>query len=151
MSSETKYENGRLTVTRLFDAPRESVFDAWIKTSKVELWWGCSYANSVDSDIEPKIGGKYNHFMMLKDAGEYQHHGLITAYEPPALLAYELADAFDGESMHVRVEFTEQGSQTKVMLTQSNLIDAHSQFVREGWSAGFEKLAELLMEESFRI
>ena len=28
MTTEIKYENGVLTVTRIFDAPREEVFDA---------------------------------------------------------------------------------------------------------------------------
>ena len=151
MSSETHYKNGQLTVTRMFNAPREAVFDAWIKTSKVELWWGCNFAESVDSTIEPKVGGAYSHRMQLKEVGEYQHHGLITAYDPPNLLAYELTDAFGGKPMQVRVEFSEENAQTKVVLTQSNLIDAHSEFVRAGWSAGLEKLAELLLEEAFRV
>lgn len=151
MSTTTSYQNGKLVVTRLFNAPRAAVFDAWIKTSKVELWWGCSYATRVESDIEPEVGGKYSHLMLLKDVGEYRHHGLITAYDPPALLAYELTDALGGKPMQVQVQFTEQGHQTKVVLCQTNLIDAHSKFVLDGWSAGFEKLAALLLKDAFAL
>ena len=151
MSSDVSYENGRLTVTRIFDAPREAVFNAWIETSKVELWWGCGYATKVKSEIEPRLGGKYAHTMTLNNKGDYVHHGLITEYDPPALLAYELTDLYHNSTMTVRVEFIEQGSRTQVRLTQDNLSDAYSEFVMAGWSAGFEKLAEILIEDTIKV
>ena len=144
MSAEVSYENGKLVVTRLFAAPRQAVFDAWIETSKVELWWGCGYATAVKSHIEPEVGGKYHHLMTLKDVGEYPHFGLITEYEPPALLAYELIDPDRDEKMYVRVLFTERGEHTAVCLTQENLPDAYSEFVVAGWSSSFEGLAYFL-------
>lgn len=149
MSTQTFYEDGKLTVVRVFNSPREAVFDAWIKTSKVELWWGCAYADKVKSSVEPKVGGKFDHQMDLKGAGDYLHRGLITAYDPPALLAYQMTDSLDGEPMQVQVEFAAEGGCTRVTLTQTNLIDEHSPYVREGWSAAFEKLAELLLDEQF--
>ncbi len=144
MSAEVSYENGKLVVTRLFAAPRSAVFEAWIKTSKVELWWGCGYAMKVKSEIEPKVGGKYHHLMTLRGVGDYPHYGLITEYEPPALLAYELVDPDRDEKMYVRVTFTEQGDQTAVRLIQDNLPDAYSEYVMAGWSSSFEGLAYLL-------
>ncbi len=147
MSSDVSYENGRLVITRLFHAPREAVFNAWIETSKVELWWGCDDAIKVKSEIEPRLGGKYSHTMTLKNVGDYPNYGLITEYDPPAIIAYELADPHSDEVMTVRVEFIEQGSHTKVRLTQDNLPDAYSEFVMAGWSNGFEKLAKLLSAE----
>lgn len=148
MSSTINYENGRLTVTRIFNAPREAVFDAWIKTSKVELWWGCEDATNVQSEIEPRLGGKFSHLMTLKNVGDYLHYGRITEYDPPALLSYELVDPFQDDTMMVRVEFIELGTQTKVHLTQDNLPDSYSEFVIAGWSAGFDKLASFLVKEA---
>ncbi|MDJ0757088.1 MAG: SRPBCC domain-containing protein [Ardenticatenaceae bacterium] len=144
MSAEVSYENGKLVVKRLFAAPRQAVFDAWIQTSKVELWWGCGYAIEVKSKIEPQIGGKYQHLMTLRDVGEYPHFGVIKEYEPPALLAYELFDPDRDETMYVRVVFAEEGDHTAVCLTQDNLPDAYSEFVMAGWSSSFEGLAYLL-------
>lgn len=145
MKVEVSYENGTLVVTRQFAAPRPAVFDAWIKKSKVELWWGCGYATEVESNIEPKVGGKYHHLLTLdEERGEYPHYGLITEYEPPALLAYELVDQFHEEKMYVRVVFTEEGDKTTVRLTQRNLLDAYSEFVMSGWASAFEGLAYFL-------
>ena len=147
MTSHSTYENGRLTVTRYFEAPRETVFDAWVATSKVKLWWGCADAESVDSIVEPRPGGQYSHTMMLKGVGEYRHHGIITAYEPPQLLEYRLHDRFHEQPMLVRVEFTQQGNRTKVHLTQDNLPETYSAFVQAGWAEGFEKLNMFLTTE----
>lgn len=146
MSSETSYENGRLTVTRFFNAPQAAVFDAWIKTSKIKLWWGCEGATIVHSHIEPRVGGKYIHEMTIDGVGEHRHHGRVTEFDPPRLLVYELSDRFHDKLMLVRVEFVEQGDGTKVCLTQNNLLDLYVEFVRAGWSFSFEKLATLLEE-----
>lgn len=148
MSGKVSYENGRLTIIRTFNAPREAVFNAWIETSKVELWWGCGIATKVRSEIEPRVGGKFAHLMTLKDIGDYEHVGFITEYEPPALLAYDLKDAFHDKTMRVRVKFSESEGVTTVRLTQDNLLDMYSQFVMAGWTGGLEKLAHVLAAEA---
>ena len=148
MTNEARYENGRLTITRTFDAPRTAVFDAWIKTSKVQLWWGCHVATDVQSTIEPCVGGQYSHQMTLTQGGIYQNQGRITAYDPPKLLAYEMVDPFHNDPMQVRIEFSEQGGQTLVRLTQDNLPGTYTQVIMAGWSAGLTKLAQLLQEET---
>lgn len=150
MSSESSYDNGRLVVTRIFDAKREAVFDAWIETSKVELWWGCGVASEVKSQIEAKVGGKFAHDMTLTNGGEYEHHGIIIEYDPPELLAYRMTDRFHDKPMMVRVEFTELGERTQVRLTQDNLLEDYSPFVMAGWTSAFEKLNELLNQEVFQ-
>ncbi len=150
MSHSASYEDGHLIITRIFDAPRPLVFDAWIKKSLVQLWWGCGYATNVESEIDSKVGGHYSHTMTLQEIGDYEHKGYITEYEPPELLAYRLTDSYHNSVMMVRIEFIAQNSQTLVRLTQSNLPDAYSEYVMAGWLAGFEKLAELLGQPKYR-
>ena len=58
MTTETKFEDGKLIVTRTYSAPKEAVFEAWVETNKVEKWWGCAQCTSVRSEIEPRVGGK---------------------------------------------------------------------------------------------
>jgi len=146
MSSSASYDNGQLVITRLFDAPRSIIFDAWIETSKVQLWWGCVVAGSVESIIEARVGGQYSHNMTLDNGSDYQHHGIITQYEPPKLLAYRLYDRFHDEVMMIRVEFTEANDMTTVRLTQDNLSEKYCKFVMAGWQDSFEKLAILLRQ-----
>ncbi|MCP3918032.1 MAG: hypothetical protein GY711_20990 [bacterium] len=69
MTSEVKFENGQLIVSRVYDAPREAVFEAWIETSKVGQWWGCTECTAVRSEIEPRVGGTYNNHMTVQGRG----------------------------------------------------------------------------------
>ena len=57
MSTDIQFEGDTLTLTRVYDAPREEVFDAWVAVNKVEKWWGCRQTTKVQSQIEPRVGG----------------------------------------------------------------------------------------------
>ncbi len=146
MSTDVSYNSGRLTVTRIFEAPREAVFDAWINTSKVNLWWGCADATEVESEIEPKVGGQFRYDMTIRNSIHHPVNGLITEFEPPALLAYEAIGPEPDVVTTVRIVFIVHESGTKVQLTQDNIADNISQFVRVGWAEGFEKLAAFLAD-----
>ncbi len=148
MNTQTSYADGTLTVTRHYDAPREDVFDAWIAVAKVEKWWGCGDTTHVKSGVEPRIGGKYEHIMTLKNDFKNPVNGVITEYDPPALLAYEVAGETPDEKMRVRVEFTEKPDGTQVRLVHSGIPDQFSQFVIPGWTAAFDKLGRFLLENA---
>ena len=146
MNTELKYENGTLTVTRVFDAPRDAVFDAWVKTSKVEKWWGCAQTTNVSSEIEPRVGGKYCHLMTLDGVGELPMTSRFTVYEPPARLAY-VEEGDDPNPQRVTVDFIERGDRTEVRLVHENLPDEYSEYVKAGWTAALGKLAGQLAAE----
>jgi len=148
MSTKTSVENGQLTVTRLYDAPREEVFDAWVETSKVQQWWGCGDTTSVTSEVEPKVGGKYVHKMIIKNEFESPINGVIIEYDPPKLLAYEMPSMAPDQKMTIRVTFTEKEAGTEVCLIHNNIPDDITQFVEPGWTAAFEKLGGFLLKSA---
>jgi len=146
MNTELKYENNTLTVTRVFDAPREAVFEAWVETSKVQRWWGCAQTTNVISEIEPRIGGKYYHMMKLEGAGELPMTSRFTVYDPPKRLAYA-EEGDDPNRQQVTVDFIEHGDGTEVRLVHENLKDEYSEYVKAGWTAALGKLADQLAAE----
>ncbi len=152
MSTELKFEDGKLIVTRVYDAPREDVFEAWCETSKVQQWWGCAECTSVRSEVERRVGGQYNHHMTIEGVGEVPGFATLTEYDPPARLAYESA-APDGSAggMIVSVDFTEVEGGTLVRLVHAGIPDMRvegdmelREIVRAGWTAAFGKLATFL-------
>lgn len=149
MTTETKFEDGNLIVTRTYDAPRELVFEAWVETSKIQQWWGCAACTSVRSEVEPKVGGAYNHHMTIEGAGEVPGFGTLTEFDPPARLAYR---GGDDDPMTVAVDFVEVGDgKTLVRLVHSGIPDMRvegdcelREIVREGWTAAFGKLGTFM-------
>lgn len=156
MSTEVKFEDGNLIVSRVFDASREAVFDAWFETSKVQQWWGCADCTSVRSEIEPKVGGQYNHHMTINGDYEVPGFATLTEYDPPARLAFAGA-APDGSdaSMVVSVDFSEVDGGTLVRLVHAGIPDIRvdgdvelREIIRGGWTAAFGKLGTFLAAAS---
>lgn len=139
MSTDIRYENGKLYVSRYYDAPREAVFDAWIETSKVSKWWGCDQTTNVEADIEPRVGGKFVHRMTINGVQQEASQGRLITFDPPAHLAFSDAE------MTITVDFTEQGRGTQVVLVHEGVPEEYLQFVKPGWTAAFRKLDTFLM------
>lgn len=153
--TDITFADGNLTVRRVYRAAIEDVFEAWIETSKLKQWWGCAECTNVDSEVEPRVGGKYNHHMTIENEyGKFDAPGFatLTEYDPPNGLAYTSNDDDDPMVITVRFRTVEDG--TEVVMVQSNIPDTTvpgdielSEIVRQGWSASFEKLAVLIEAE----
>src|SRR5258707_7165715 len=52
-------EELELTVTRLFDAPRETVFRAWTDPEQAALWWGPRGFTTISCEMDVRPGGAY--------------------------------------------------------------------------------------------
>ena len=46
-----------ICITRVFDAPAESVFTAWTTPDLVKRWWGSPEAPLVTCEIDLRVGG----------------------------------------------------------------------------------------------
>jgi uncharacterized protein YndB with AHSA1/START domain len=151
MTTRITYKDGTLTVVRTYAAPREAVFEAWIETSKVQRWWGCADATRVRSEVEPRVGGKYNHAMTIHGS-VYAQDARFTEYDPPARLAYASEPGAGGPPQTVTVDFEEVPGGTRVRLVHTGIpempVDDRGTMlpdvIRNGWTAGLTKLGDLL-------
>lgn len=151
MSTQIEFVDGNLIVTRVFDGPRDVVFEAWVETSKVQQWWGCADTTNVRSEIDCEVGGRYNHHMTIH-GNEMEGQATITEFDPPARLAYRSASP-DGseEGMLVAVDFTDVEGGTRVQLVHHGIPDMQvgpdielRAVIRAGWTAAFGKLHDFL-------
>ncbi|MEO1246411.1 MAG: SRPBCC domain-containing protein [Pseudomonadota bacterium] len=152
MSTDIRLEGDKLVVTRVYAAAIEAVFDAWIETSKIEQWWGCAECVGVQAEVEPRVGGKYDHHMTIQtEAGKHEAPGFatLTEFDPPHRLAYTSTD--ENDPMLITVSFEEVEGGTRVELVHSNIPDVKvdgdtelREVIREGWTAATDKLAAFL-------
>ncbi len=144
MSTDIRFEDRKLFITRVYSAPREAVFEAWVETSKVEQWWGSAQTTSVRSEIELRVGGKYNHLMTIAGAGEYSVSSIFTEYDPLSRLAFASEASETDPAMKVSVDFLEHPDGTEVRFVHEGLPDEFVEDVRGGWTAAFGKLDAFL-------
>jgi len=147
MKSELKVGDNQLQITRTFDAPRHLVFSFWKEVERLEQWWGCKDTTKLECQIDFRVGGLFSCVMQIRGAGEFTYNGQYDEIIEPEKIAYH-AD-FGPTTTRVVVEFLEQGSQTKMVLTQVGFPSQEiCGMVSQGTNESFDKLAAALASQA---
>ena len=105
----------RIEITRLFDAPRALVFEAWTKAEHVAHWWDPSGVPLAVCEIDLRPGGSFRWVNRAADGGEgHSFSGIYREIVPPERIVFAAPDSPDRGSTLV---FTEEGKKTKLTIT----------------------------------
>ncbi|MFT7462966.1 MAG: hypothetical protein ACI9EF_001308 [Pseudohongiellaceae bacterium] len=107
----------------------------------------------VCSEIEPKLGGKYNHYMTLVGGFEMEGQAQFLESDPPHKFAYSSPSPDGSAAMTVTVVFSDVEGGTQVRLTHDKIpMDPgppHLPAIIEGgWTAALSKLDTHLLSEA---
>jgi uncharacterized protein YndB with AHSA1/START domain len=141
-----------IVLTRVFDAPRHLVFDAYTKPELLKRWLtGPPGWSMTVCEVDLKIGGAYRYVWRGPDGVDMGMGGTYREIKrPERLVATELFDQdwTGGEALGT-VVLADQGGKTA--LTQTILYQSREardavlkSGMAEGMAAGYEKLAEML-------
>ena len=145
-----------LTMTRVFDAPRELVFDAWTRPEWVRRWLGVFGGWSLDvCEIDLKVGGSIRYEWRNANGRSMGMSGVFREIVPgERLVSTEVFDDpwYEGEATGT-VVFVENAKKTTVHYTMRYASKAVRDAVlaspmEHGVAASFDKLATLLMTAS---
>ena len=141
-----------IAMTRVFDAPRHLVFDAYTKPELVQRWLGAMAGWSwVECKIDLRVGGAYRYLWRGPNGEEMGMRGVYREIvAPERVVATEVYDQawYQGDAVET-LHLAEQGGKTTLTITvryQSREVrDAVLKSPMErGMAAGLDKLAELL-------
>ncbi|MFG2559411.1 SRPBCC domain-containing protein [Streptomyces sp. NPDC048496] len=139
-----------IDITRIFDAPRELVFEAWTTPEHFAAWYGGDAEvplDRVSMDVRP--GGMWS-LVIVVPGTEMPFHGVYREVVAPERLVFTLKDATapdDIEGEIVTVTFTDRGDKTTEMVFQQrggNLTAEQYAAAEDGWEAFFDALANRL-------
>ena len=141
-----------ITLTRLFDAPPELVFEAWTDPEHVGEWWGPAGFTITTKEMSVKPGGVWRYTMHGPDGTDYPNRTeFIEVVRPERLVYYQGWDRdSDEERHHVTVTFENRNGKTQLTLTTvfrtaeelEKVVREHGAI--EGGKQHLEKLAEYL-------
>ena len=144
-----------IVMTRVFDAPRRMVFDAFSKPELLKRWFGPRGWSLVVCDVDLRVGGGFRFVMRGPDGKEMGMRGVYREIVAPERSVHmESFDDYPGESQ-VTAVFVEQGGKTTLTAT----VLYPSQEVRDaviksgmehGAAESYDKLAELLASAEAR-
>jgi uncharacterized protein YndB with AHSA1/START domain len=148
-----------LELTRVFAAPRERVFQAFMDPDLLALWWGPDGFQTPRDRIvvEPRAGGRHHKVMVLNGpaiaagmgmqiGAEFPDAAQVIEVKPPELLVLSSEPQPEMglvERTITRIEFHEDGpARTRVVLVDGPYTDMMAPLAKTGWSQSFEKLAK---------
>ncbi len=138
-----------IVMTRVFDAPRHLVFDAFSKPELLKRWFGPRGWSLVVCEVDLKVGGGFRFVLRGPDGKEMGMRGVYREIMPPERSVHmESFDDFPGES-EVTAIFMEQGGKTTLTATvrypSREVRDAVLKSGMEhGAAESYDRLAELL-------
>ncbi len=141
-----------ILITRVFDAPRDLVFDAFTRPELLKRWlFGPEGWSMVVCEVDLKVGGAYRYVWRHTNGAEMGMGGIHREIVPPErIVATQLFDEDWTRSEAIgTLVLTERDGRT----TLTNTIRYSSQLVRDavlktpmekGMAAGYDRLEELL-------
>jgi uncharacterized protein YndB with AHSA1/START domain len=108
-----------IAMTRVFDAPRSMVFDAWTKPELVKRWLVRSGWTFPICEIDLKVGGKYRWVWRSPNGKEMGMGGVYREIvRPERIVATEKFDDpwYEGEAVDT-MTFVEKGGKTTLTTT----------------------------------
>ena len=147
--------NKELTITRIFNAPRELVWKTWTDQKHIEQWWGPKGFTNPVCDWNAKVGGEILIHMKAPDGVIYPMDGKFHEIINFEKIVFTSA-ALDKNGKHLfevmnTITFIEEGIKTKLILhfVFSKITTEgapHIGGAEIGWNLSLDKLVLLLDE-----
>jgi uncharacterized protein YndB with AHSA1/START domain len=153
-------DSGKLTVTtpsdteiqmtRVFDAPRDLVFEAHSSAEHMKNWWGPRKYETISAEVDFRPGGKWRIVHRGPDGEEYGFHGEYREIVRPERIMWTFE--FEGAPGQVAVEtvtFEERdGKTTLTAISDAGSKEARDAVLESGMTEGaaetFDRLDEYL-------
>jgi uncharacterized protein YndB with AHSA1/START domain len=140
-------------MTRLFNAPRQLVFEAMTRPEHVKEWWGRlgeGYSVPV-CEIDFRLGGAWR-FVNRHPKGDAAFHGEYREITPPGRVVFtEIFEQFPDVVSVVTAELTEEGDQTRLSVTvRYPSVQVRDMVIASGMAKGagisYDRLEDLVAE-----
>jgi uncharacterized protein YndB with AHSA1/START domain len=141
-----------LVITRIFDAPREQVFDAWLTREEWQAWIGPEGVRCDVTLLEAHVGGRYRIDMHMPDDTVLPVSGSFKVIDRPRSLSFSWGrDGDPSRQSLITLSFNDRGGATELTLRQVGLGSAleRDQF-GQGWNSALNKLQRYLDQEQPR-
>lgn len=141
-----------IVTTRVFDAPRELVFEAWTNPKHLVQWWGPNGFTTTIRAIDVRPGGVWRFVMHGPDGVDFENRIVYEEIVKPERLVYRHPGGEDVEPVQIHTTITFEDHDGKPKLTMRMLFPSAAERDRvaekygavEGAIQTLERLAEHL-------
>jgi uncharacterized protein YndB with AHSA1/START domain len=146
--ASTAPDNREATATRVFDAPRELVWEVMTRPEHLVNWYGPRSTTLVSCEIDLRPGGAFRFVMRVPDGSEFAFAGTYREVVPPVRIVNTWG--WEGMPGHEALEtatFEEEDGRTTVRLsivfpTVEDYAGWAGSGAFGGWAESLDRLAE---------
>lgn len=148
MSAKSK--SNVITLVRSYDAPVESVWDAWVTPEEVAQWWGPRGFTLTTHSHDLRTGGHWHYTMHGPDGTDYENTTRYLEVVPMQRMIYDHGGHKDRPPLfRVTALFTERDGRTQLDMSMAfatpEIATEMRGFIRKaGGEATWDRLAEHL-------
>ncbi len=130
-----------LRMSRVFDAPKSLVWEAWSKAEYVSRWFTPAPLTTPSCEVDLRTGGVFRLVMKMPAGAEFPMVARFTEVVPEERIVFE-ALVHEDLTVHTTVTFSERGGKTT--------LDVHQVYSHEndavrgahaGWTSTLDQLA----------
>ncbi|MGE3623425.1 MAG: SRPBCC family protein [Bdellovibrionales bacterium] len=115
-----KSKSGEIRIIRMYDAPVQAVWDAWVDPAQTAQWWGPRGFTLTTHSKDLRPGGTWIYTMHGPDGTDYPNKTQYLEVEPGARLVYDHGGNDDRPPLfRVTVLFSESRGRTKMDMTMT--------------------------------
>ena len=143
-NTEVTVGDRELTITRIFDAPRTLVFEAWSEPKHLMRWFAPNNFMVPACEMEFRAGGKFR--LCMRGFGkDHWMNGFFREIVTLERIVWISTLEHDNNEVLTTVTFEDLGSKTRLIVHQTYSIETDStRGARQGWTETLEHLAEYL-------
>jgi uncharacterized protein YndB with AHSA1/START domain len=145
-----KSKTNVISLTRVYDAPLQAVWDAWTIPEEVAQWWGPRGFTLTTHSRDLRTGGQWNYTMHGPDGTDYENITKYLEVVPMQRMVYDHGATADTPPLfRVNALFTERDGRTQLDMSMSfatpEIAEQMSGFIKKaGGESTWDRLAEYL-------
>jgi uncharacterized protein YndB with AHSA1/START domain len=159
-------KEAELVMTRVFDAPRERVFEVFTKGEHIQKWWGPKGVGNAIAEFDARPGGTMFIAERLPNGTLFYIAGSIREIERPSLIVFAFHYANEkreritppdrsglpatwADEIVTTVRLTAEDSRTRVTIT-TRVTDEMAVWAgraREGWAQTLDKIGYAVVDD----
>src|SRR5215207_3664300 len=114
-SAESTTADREIVVSRVIDAPRELVFEAFTEVRHLSRWWGPEGFTTTTRSFEFRVGGVLDFVLHGPDGTDYQEWITWTGIDPPERIALRHGESRgDPNAFESVLTFAPDGAATRI-------------------------------------
>lgn len=149
-----KNKSNEIYITRVYDAPVKTVWEAWTDPAQVAQWWGPRGFSLTTHSKDLKVGGHWHYTMHGPDGVDYVNKTIYLEVEKYSKLVYDHGGNDERAPLfRVTVHFSElKGNKTKMEMSMAlptpEAAEETKKFIKKaGGDSTWDRLAEYLIKQ----